>query len=113
MLHRDLRARSLAERQRAGAPDAPLVASAVAATFAGVLADWLHGLLRATSEEVAHQVWQLLVALHRSADGRRARPHSPHLQASPGLTSGQASTPWEVRTYAVFRSSVSHSAQSW
>ncbi|MES9523780.1 TetR/AcrR family transcriptional regulator [Streptomyces capoamus] len=66
VLHRDLRARSLEERELAGAADAPLVASAVAATFAGVLADWLHGLLRATPEEVADQVWQLLVALHRS-----------------------------------------------
>ncbi|MFC9842418.1 TetR/AcrR family transcriptional regulator [Streptomyces sp. NPDC060223] len=66
VLHRDLRARSLAERTLVGAPDAPLVASAVAATFAGILADWLHGLLDATSEEVAHQVWQLLVTLHRS-----------------------------------------------
>jgi AcrR family transcriptional regulator len=66
VLHRDLRARSLAERTLAGAPDAPLVASAVAATFAGVLADWLHGLLEGTSNDIAHQVWQLLVALHRS-----------------------------------------------
>lgn len=66
VLHRDLRARSLAERELAGAADAPLVASAVAATFAGVLADWLHGLLEAGPEEVADQVWQLLVALHRS-----------------------------------------------
>ncbi|MGW3411594.1 TetR/AcrR family transcriptional regulator [Streptomyces sp. NPDC000888] len=66
VLHRDLRARSLAERTLVGAPDAPLIASAVAATFAGVLADWLHGLLDATPDEVAHQVWQLLVALHRS-----------------------------------------------
>ncbi|MFF3874647.1 TetR/AcrR family transcriptional regulator [Streptomyces sp. NPDC001978] len=66
VLHRDLRARSLAERELAGAADAPLVASAVAATFAGVLADWLHGLLAGTSDEVADQVWQLLVALHRS-----------------------------------------------
>ncbi|MGW5611736.1 TetR/AcrR family transcriptional regulator [Streptomyces sp. NPDC003753] len=66
VLHRDLRARSLEERELAGAADAPLVASAVAATFAGVLADWLHGLLRATPEEVADQVWQLLAALHRS-----------------------------------------------
>ncbi|MER6458535.1 TetR/AcrR family transcriptional regulator, partial [Streptomyces sp900105245] len=66
VLHRDLRARSLEERELAGAADAPLVASAVAATFAGVLADWLHGLLRAAPEEVADQVWQLLVALHRS-----------------------------------------------
>ncbi|WP_261720221.1 TetR/AcrR family transcriptional regulator [Streptomyces sp. FZ201] len=66
LLHRDLRAYSLRERQLAGAPDAPLVASAVTATFAGVLADWLHGLIEATAEEVADQVWQLLVALHRS-----------------------------------------------
>ncbi|MET8245146.1 TetR/AcrR family transcriptional regulator [Streptomyces sp. NPDC005202] len=66
VLHRDLRARSLAERELAGAADAPLVASAVAATFAGVLADWLHGLIDARSDEVADQVWQLLVALHAS-----------------------------------------------
>lgn len=66
VLHRDLRARSLTERTLAGAPDAALVASAVAATFAGVLADWLHGLLEGTPEEVAHQVWQLLVTLHMS-----------------------------------------------
>ncbi|MGW7266243.1 TetR/AcrR family transcriptional regulator [Streptomyces sp. NPDC054842] len=66
VLHRDLRARSLAERELAGAPDAPLVASAVAAAFAGVLADWLHGLIDASADEIAHQAWQLLVALHRS-----------------------------------------------
>ncbi|MFF3333944.1 TetR/AcrR family transcriptional regulator [Streptomyces sp. NPDC002888] len=66
VLHRDLRAYSLRERERAGAADAPLVASAVAATFAGVLADWLHGLLDATPESIADQVWQLLVALHAS-----------------------------------------------
>ncbi|WP_037671318.1 TetR/AcrR family transcriptional regulator [Streptomyces griseus] len=66
VLHRDLRAYSLRERERAGAADAPLVASAVAATFAGVLADWLHGLLDASPEVVADQVWQLLVALHAS-----------------------------------------------
>ncbi|KAB1140343.1 TetR/AcrR family transcriptional regulator [Streptomyces luteolifulvus] len=66
VLHRDLRAYSLRERELAGAADAPLVASAVAATFAGVLADWLHGLLEATAEEIADQVWQLLVALHAS-----------------------------------------------
>ncbi|MEV4231171.1 TetR/AcrR family transcriptional regulator, partial [Streptomyces bobili] len=50
----------------ANAADAPLVASAVAATFAGVLADWLHGLLDAGPAEIADQVWQLLVALHAS-----------------------------------------------
>src|SRR4051812_40693389 len=54
------------ERELAGAADAPLVASAVAATFAGVLADWLHGLLDATAADIADQVWQLLVALHAS-----------------------------------------------
>ncbi|MHB9857318.1 TetR/AcrR family transcriptional regulator [Streptomyces sp. YIM S03343] len=66
VLHRDLRAYSLRERALAGAPDAALVASAVAATFAGVLGDWLHGLLEAGPAEMADQVWQLLVALHRS-----------------------------------------------
>ncbi|AVV44291.1 TetR family transcriptional regulator [Streptomyces sp. P3] len=66
VLHRDLRAYSLRERRRAGAADAPLVASAVAATFAGVLADWLHGDLDGSPAEIADQVWQLLVALHAS-----------------------------------------------
>ncbi|MEU3287286.1 TetR/AcrR family transcriptional regulator [Streptomyces longwoodensis] len=66
VLHRDLREYSLRERTRAGAADAPLVASAVAATFAGVLADWLHGLLEASPAGIADQVWQLLVALHAS-----------------------------------------------
>ncbi|MGW0821377.1 TetR/AcrR family transcriptional regulator [Streptomyces sp. NPDC002845] len=66
VLHRDLRAYSLTARERAGGADAPLIASAVAATFAGVLADWLHGLIDATSDEMAHHSWQLLVALHRS-----------------------------------------------
>ncbi|WP_053752121.1 TetR/AcrR family transcriptional regulator [Streptomyces sp. MMG1533] len=66
VLHRDLRAYSLRERELAGAADAPLVASAVAATFAGVLADWLHGLLEADARDIADQVWQLLVALHAS-----------------------------------------------
>jgi AcrR family transcriptional regulator len=66
VLHQDLRAYSLRERTLAGAADAPLVASAVAATFAGVLGDWLHGLLESGPGETADQVWQLLVALHRS-----------------------------------------------
>ncbi|MCL6671732.1 MULTISPECIES: TetR/AcrR family transcriptional regulator [Streptomyces] len=66
VLHRDLRAYSLRERERAGAADAPLVASAVAATFAGVLADWLHGLLDGNAARIADEVWQLLVALHAS-----------------------------------------------
>jgi hypothetical protein len=38
----------------------------VAATFAGVLADWLHGLIDATPQQIADHSWQLLVALHRS-----------------------------------------------
>lgn len=38
----------------------------MAATFAGVLADWLHGLLDADAAGIADQVWQLLVALHAS-----------------------------------------------
>lgn len=57
---------TLAADTDTGAADAPLVASAVAATFAGVLADWLHGLLDATAADIADQVWQLLVALHTS-----------------------------------------------
>ncbi|MFC8585605.1 TetR/AcrR family transcriptional regulator [Streptomyces sp. NPDC057217] len=66
VLHEDLRARSLAERALVGAPEPGLVASAVAAAFAGVLADWLHGLVEGAPEEVAHRVWRLLIALHRA-----------------------------------------------
>src|SRR5262249_3456101 len=66
VLHRALRARSRTERARAGAPEPDLVASAVAATFAGVLADWLHGLIEATPADVAHRVWRLLITLHRT-----------------------------------------------
>lgn len=66
LLHRELRERSRSERELAGAPSADLIASAVAATFAGVLADWLHGLIDATPETMAAQVWRLLVALHRT-----------------------------------------------
>ncbi|MEV6330186.1 TetR/AcrR family transcriptional regulator [Streptomyces sp. NPDC051909] len=66
VLHQDLRARSRTERALAGAPEPDLVASAVAATFAGVLADWLHGLIEATPSEIARRVWRLLVNLHRT-----------------------------------------------
>ncbi|MEV0339980.1 TetR/AcrR family transcriptional regulator [Nocardia sp. NPDC050713] len=66
VLHHDLRARSHAERILVGAPEPALVASAVAATFAGVLADWLHGLIEATPAEIAQRVWRLLVTLHRT-----------------------------------------------
>ncbi|WP_240136208.1 TetR/AcrR family transcriptional regulator [Streptomyces sp. MUM 178J] len=66
VLHQDLRARSHSERTLVGAPEPDLIASAVAATFAGVLADWLHGLIQATPAEIAQRVWRLLIALHRT-----------------------------------------------
>ncbi|HZE40136.1 MAG TPA: TetR/AcrR family transcriptional regulator [Stackebrandtia sp.] len=66
VLHRDLRARSHTERTLAGAPQPELVASAVAATFTGILADWLHGDIEATPAEIAHRVWHVLVTLHRT-----------------------------------------------
>ena len=66
VLHRDLRARSRTERALAGAPEPDVVASAVAATFAGVLADWLHGLIDATHAEIVQLVWRLLINLHRT-----------------------------------------------
>lgn len=66
VLHRDLRDRSRRERALAGAPEPDLVASAVAATFAGVLADWLHGAIEATPAEITGRVWRLLISLHRT-----------------------------------------------
>ncbi|MBN0042543.1 helix-turn-helix transcriptional regulator [Streptomyces actuosus] len=66
VLHRDLRARSRTERTLAGAPEPDLIASAVAAAFAGVLADWLHDLIEATPAEITQRVWCLLVNLHRT-----------------------------------------------
>lgn len=66
LLHRELRERSRAERELAGAPEPELIASAVAAAFAGVLADWLHGLIDASPDTVAARVWRLLVVLHRT-----------------------------------------------
>lgn len=66
VLHRDLRARSRAERVLVSAPEPDLIASAVAATFTGVLADWLHGLIDAGPHDAAAQVWRLLVRLHRT-----------------------------------------------
>lgn len=68
-LHRELRARSRAERAAVGAPRPDLVASAVAAAFTGVLADWLHGEFPADladPAELAERIWPLLVALHRA-----------------------------------------------
>ncbi|MGW7097943.1 TetR/AcrR family transcriptional regulator [Streptomyces sp. NPDC054838] len=63
-LYRELRARARAERAAVGAPYPDLVASAVAATFTGVLADWLHGSVPATATELADRLWLLLLALH-------------------------------------------------
>ncbi|MFD9357089.1 TetR/AcrR family transcriptional regulator [Streptomyces sp. NPDC060031] len=65
-LHRELRARARAERAAVGAPRPDLVASAVAAAFTGVLADWLHGLVPAQPAELADRLWALLLALHRA-----------------------------------------------
>lgn len=65
-LYRELRARALAERAAVGAPNPDLVASAVAAAFTGVLADWLHGRVTGTPAELADRVWRLLAALHRA-----------------------------------------------
>ncbi|MEV8285960.1 TetR/AcrR family transcriptional regulator [Streptomyces niveus] len=66
LLHRELREYSRRERALAGAPEPELIASAVAASFAGVLADWLHGLIDAPPAKVAGQVWRLLMVLHRA-----------------------------------------------
>ncbi|MFJ1569161.1 TetR/AcrR family transcriptional regulator [Streptomyces erythrochromogenes] len=65
-LHRELRARARAERAAVGAPRPELVASAVAAAFTGVLADWLHGEIPADPTALADHLWQLLLALHRA-----------------------------------------------
>ncbi|WP_406271892.1 TetR/AcrR family transcriptional regulator [Nocardia sp. NBC_00881] len=66
LLRQELRERSRRERTLAGAPSADLVASAVAATFAGILADWLHGEIEGTFAQVAAQTWRLPVSLHRT-----------------------------------------------
>ncbi|MGW1638089.1 TetR/AcrR family transcriptional regulator [Streptomyces lavendulae] len=92
-LHRELRARARAERVAVGAPDPDLVASAVAAAFTGVLADWLHDMIPAapagtaadpagttadpagaagaaarpaSPDALAERIWLLLMALHRA-----------------------------------------------
>lgn len=64
LLHRELRERSRREREIAGAPEPGLIASAVAAAFTGLLADWLHGCITGSPEELASHVWRLLLALH-------------------------------------------------
>ncbi|MFE3325636.1 TetR/AcrR family transcriptional regulator [Streptomyces sp. NPDC059176] len=64
LLHRELRERSRRERELVGAPAPELIASAVAAAFTGVLADWLHDSVAGTPEEIASAVWSLLFTLH-------------------------------------------------
>ncbi|MGW7439275.1 TetR/AcrR family transcriptional regulator [Streptomyces sp. NPDC054849] len=65
-LHRELRERARTERAAVGAPHPELVASAVAAAFTGVLADWLHEGIPAGPEALADRLWLLLLALHRA-----------------------------------------------
>lgn len=48
-------------------PHPELVASAVAAAFTGVLADWLHDTVPAGPADLAHHLWRLLLALRRAA----------------------------------------------
>ncbi|WP_338673226.1 TetR/AcrR family transcriptional regulator [Streptomyces sp. SCSIO 30461] len=69
LLHHELRERSRSERELAGAPYADLVASAVAATFTGLLADWLHARVAASPPEIARYAWRLLFALHTTRLG--------------------------------------------
>jgi hypothetical protein len=66
LLHRELRERSRAERELAGAPEPELFASAVSAAFAGVLADWLHGWMEADPERITSHTWRMLIALHQT-----------------------------------------------
>ncbi|WP_434600320.1 TetR/AcrR family transcriptional regulator [Streptomyces sp. A5-4] len=76
LLHEELMRRSLAERRqrRPGGGDADeAVASAVAALFTGVLADWVHGRVAGTPPELAARVWRMLVALQASHG--RVPPH--------------------------------------
>ncbi|PJE94833.1 TetR family transcriptional regulator [Streptomyces carminius] len=66
LLHRELRDRSRRERARAGLPYAAAADSAVAAAFTGVFADWLHGLVEAAPEDLARQLWRLVLTVHRA-----------------------------------------------
>ncbi|MFJ3903534.1 TetR/AcrR family transcriptional regulator [Streptomyces sp. NPDC090025] len=74
VLHHDLRTRSRTERALAGAPEPDLIASAVAATFAAILADWLHGLIEGGPEEIAGKVWRVLINVHRTPLGGGSGP---------------------------------------
>lgn len=66
LLHHQLRERSRTERELARAPAPDLVASAVASAFVAVLADWLHGLIEGEPEQIAAQIWRLLISLHQT-----------------------------------------------
>ncbi|WP_394427670.1 TetR/AcrR family transcriptional regulator [Streptomyces sp. SGAir0957] len=65
LLHRELRARSQVERKQAGAPHSETADSAVAAVFTGVFADWLHGLVDERPDDLARQVWRLVMSIHQ------------------------------------------------
>ncbi|MGQ0840220.1 TetR/AcrR family transcriptional regulator [Actinokineospora sp.] len=65
-LHQVLADRVLAERGLRGrhGPGEDVLSAAVAATFTGVLASWLHGRVSGTPDQIAERVWRLLGALH-------------------------------------------------
>ncbi|MGW3584111.1 TetR/AcrR family transcriptional regulator [Streptomyces rubiginosohelvolus] len=69
LLHAELRQRSLDElrARRPADPGQDLTASAVAALFTGVLADWLHGRTSATPALLAARIWRMLLAVHATA----------------------------------------------
>lgn len=64
LLHQELRARSQAEREQVGAPNAEVAASAVASAFTGMFADWVNEATSAPPAEIAQQVWRVLLAIH-------------------------------------------------
>lgn len=66
LLNRELADRSRTEREKR-LPEAAhhaLAASAVAAAFTGVLADWLHDKIPGDPPELSAQTWQLLISIH-------------------------------------------------
>ncbi|MEV7952135.1 TetR/AcrR family transcriptional regulator [Streptomyces rubiginosohelvolus] len=69
LLHAELRQRSLGElrARRPADPGQDLTASAVAALFTGVLADWVHGRTSATPALLAARIWRMLLAVHATA----------------------------------------------
>jgi AcrR family transcriptional regulator len=69
LLHRELAERVRAELLRRGSQRhrADFAASAVAASFTGVFADWLHGRLEGSPDEMALRIWRLLGAVHAAA----------------------------------------------